>query len=60
MMTPDLSDTSIRQNSGIRKVTNTGIILVTTAEREGAVNLSHWANRQANGLFAHPRSNVID
>ena len=23
-----------------------------------AVNLSHWADRQANGLFAHPRSNV--
>ena len=26
---------------------------------KGAVNLSHWADRQANGLFAHPRSNVI-
>ena len=25
---------------------------------KGAVNLSHLANRQANGLFAHPRSNV--
>ena len=24
------------------------------------VNLLHWANRQAKGLFAHPRSNVID
>ena len=28
-------------------------------EPKGAVNLSHWADRQANGLFAHPRSNVI-
>ena len=26
---------------------------------KGAVNLSQWADRQANGLFAHPRSNVI-
>ena len=27
---------------------------------KGGVNLSHWADRQANGLFAHPRSNVIN
>ena len=25
---------------------------------KGTVNLSHWADRQANRLFAHPRSNV--
>ena len=27
---------------------------------KAAVNLSHWDDGQANGLFAHPRSNVID
>ena len=27
---------------------------------KGTVNLSHWADVQANGLFAHPRSNVIN
>ena len=27
---------------------------------KGAVNLSHWADRQANGLLAHTRSNIID
>ena len=30
-----------------------------TADLKGAINLSHWADRQAKGLFAHPRSNVI-
>ena len=27
--------------------------------RKEAVNLSHWADRQVNGLFANPRSDVI-